>query len=329
MDRKAGEAPVYSVLIAGAGQIGAFYDQPGSAEVLSHAHAFHQHPGFSLLGFVDSDPAKAASAATRWGGRAYPDLEQALADLPEVVVVAVPDEYHYEILMRLAAEPGIKLVLAEKPLCSTLAQAREIEALYARNGKALAVNYLRRFVKNFRNSRLAIRTRHYGEFLGGSGCYGKGLMHNGSHMLDFLRFMIGDIERVTAVDCLHDAYEDDPSYSAVCMVAGQRPFYLQAVDSRYFFIFEMDLLFTEGRIQIRDAGMHAYYSAVQEDPLFAGYNRLAPVFDCDTGLDQGMAQMADHLYSYLQDEVLLACTGHDGVEAMRICLEIRESYLGQ
>ena len=67
-------ARIYNVLIIGAGKIGAFFDQPGSENILTHAHAFSTHPGFKLLGFVDSNAGQAQKAVSIWGGEYFNNL---------------------------------------------------------------------------------------------------------------------------------------------------------------------------------------------------------------------------------------------------------------
>ena len=92
----------YNVIIIGAGQIGAFYDTPERAEILSHAHAFYKHRGFNLLGFVDVNKFKARKAAKIWGGGSYGDISSAFNNNRiDIAVVAVPDEQHGKILKQL------------------------------------------------------------------------------------------------------------------------------------------------------------------------------------------------------------------------------------
>ena len=40
MKNKSIEEKKYNVVIIGSGNIGAFYDEPGSEQILTHAHAF-------------------------------------------------------------------------------------------------------------------------------------------------------------------------------------------------------------------------------------------------------------------------------------------------
>ena len=83
----------YNVLIIGAGNIGALYDSPGSNHILTHAHAFSKTPGFSLIGFFDTDFEKAHHAAQRWNTQVFKTLEEVFASYTiDIVSMCVPDD---------------------------------------------------------------------------------------------------------------------------------------------------------------------------------------------------------------------------------------------
>src|SRR5438445_290371 len=118
-----GEA--FRALVIGCGRIGAFWDKPGSESVITHAHAYHSHPGIGSLAFVDQDHGAAQKAAALWGGRAFPDLATALAEAkPQIASICTPDDTHYPVLKQLL-ESDVRLILAEKPLTRFSGEAEE------------------------------------------------------------------------------------------------------------------------------------------------------------------------------------------------------------
>jgi predicted dehydrogenase len=318
-------SPVYNVLIAGAGQIGAFYDQPGDAGILSHAHAFSACPGFNLTGFVDCDFSRAEQAAAIWGGSAWTGLEQALDSLPvDVLCLAVPDEWHYDYLHKLA-DSRVKLIFAEKPLTRTWPQALEIRELYAQpSAPAVEVNYLRRFVPEFIDLRKRIQSGKLGSFLGGTAYYGKGLVHNGSHMIDLLRFLIGEIREVQPLAQEYDFYPDDASISGMLSFAGGKQVMLQTVDCRSYSVFELDLFFAQNRVRILDSGFAIEEYVVKDDELFTGYRRLEQAFSAATSLGQAMYLAAANIYDFLAFNKPLGCSLGDGCRVIEICQALQE-----
>ena len=87
---------VFNVLIVGAGNIGAFYDNPESKNVLTHAHAFYKHLNFQIIGFIDINESKAENAAQIWGGKKFINIKDAFNESNiDVVVNDTPDEFHF------------------------------------------------------------------------------------------------------------------------------------------------------------------------------------------------------------------------------------------
>ena len=154
----------YNVLIVGAGDIGSGYDNPNSLEVLTHAHAFVKHDGFALIGFVEPNNVVGLNAAKKWSTSTFTTIREAFSENDiDVVSVAAPDNYHFEILKEIARF-NPRFVLAEKPLTNTIDEAREILSIFNSKKIAALVNYKRRFIPEF-------LSRGRGEFGGKGGIF--------------------------------------------------------------------------------------------------------------------------------------------------------------
>jgi predicted dehydrogenase len=317
----------YSVLIIGAGKIGAFFDSPKNEKVLTHAHAFSIHPGFRLLGFVDSDIEQAKRATCLWGGETFTSVADAFSRyVIDVAVIAVPDEFHYKLLKELSSYSP-RLVFVEKPLTKTVAEAEEIISVYRDRQINLGLNYTRRFVPEFINLKEEIASGIYGNFLTGTGYYGKGTLHNGSHLIDLLRFLLGEITEARTISQVYDFYDDDPSRSAVLDMAKGGQFIMQALDCRSYTIFEMDMLFEKKRVRIIDSGFRIEFYRASESGIFAGYQYLYLENIMETGLSLALSHTAEAVYRHLVSETALCCTGVDGMQALKICSIINSNLI--
>lgn len=107
-----------------------------------HARVYSELDGVELVGVVDADAARAAEIAGRHGCEAF-SSERELIGRVDAVSVATPTESHLEVA-RLLLEGGVH-VLAEKPLCFTAAEARELCAVARRTGRKLQVGHIERF----------------------------------------------------------------------------------------------------------------------------------------------------------------------------------------
>ena len=97
--------------------------------------------------------------------RTFPDLyREAIAALPpqSLVVVAVPDHFHYPVI-RAALEHN-QHVLTVKPLVLKYAEAKEIEDLALAKGLLVGVEYHKRFDRRSLDARGLYRRGRFGEF---------------------------------------------------------------------------------------------------------------------------------------------------------------------
>ena len=121
------------VLVAGCGNMGA-----------SHARAYHRMPEFEVVGLVSRGPASRGALARELGGLPeFADYREALlATRPDVVSVNTYPETHGPFA-RAAIEAGCH-VFCEKPLATTVEEARAVvDAACARDRK-LVVGYILR-----------------------------------------------------------------------------------------------------------------------------------------------------------------------------------------
>ncbi|NPV91578.1 MAG: Gfo/Idh/MocA family oxidoreductase [Firmicutes bacterium] len=311
------------VLIIGAGCIAALFDKPGDERVLTHAHAVWKSDGFELVGFVDPQIDKARAAAEVWGGKAFPDLVEAFGDeRVDVAGIAVPDEFHYELLNEVARYP-VRLVLAEKPLTRTLEEAEKVRKLYAEIGRPVLVNYSRRFVPEFEDLKIKIQSGEFGRFLNGAGYYGKGFLHNGSHMVDLMRHLLGEPTGWKVTGAVEDFYGDDPSLSVSLEFGDEVRFSMLAVDCRAYTVFELDLLFEKKRVRIVDSGFSVEEYDMVENPVFKGYRRLEKGREYGTSFGVMMSLVYENIFEHLSRGTGLKCSLEDAYRTMKLCEEVK------
>ncbi len=122
-----------SVAVIGAGILGS-----------RHARVFYEQPETELVAVVDVNPAR-TEIAERFGAKFYADLSTMLAnENVDAVSIATPDHLHRSPV--IAALNAGKHVFVEKPLATTLADARELAAVSAKSNRVVMVNYSQRFV---------------------------------------------------------------------------------------------------------------------------------------------------------------------------------------
>jgi len=135
--------------VVGVGYLGSF-----------HADKYSRSENAELVAVVDSLPAKAEQCAARLEVKALTDYKQLPALGVQCASVAADTKAHFEIAAWLLSN-GID-VLIEKPVATSVAEAKELIRLAEANARILQVGHLERFNPAFRAmERLLTRPRFF------------------------------------------------------------------------------------------------------------------------------------------------------------------------
>src|SRR5438128_2978738 len=107
-----------------------------------HAEKYAAHRDAELVGVVDVDAERAREVAAALGVEAFTD-HRALAARVDCASVAVPTQQHFEVARDLLAA-GID-VLVEKPVTTTVEEAKALVELAVRGQRVFQVGHLERF----------------------------------------------------------------------------------------------------------------------------------------------------------------------------------------
>lgn len=304
----------YRVLIVGAGDIAAFYDTPESNIILTHAHAITKLPELELIGFVDKDINKARKAAKVWNTKAYEYIDE-IQELIDIICCAVSDDAHYEVLKGFDNK-NIRAIVAEKPITKTIWQAREIVKIYKNSSTLMEVNYSRRFTEEFVYMKNKIKDM--GELYVGTGYYGKGMLHNASHLVDLLCFCFNEVSFHRTNDYINDFSEDDISADVILRVDGKSVF-LHPINCQVVTVFELDLLFENGRIRYNDSNgkIEIYKKSYSE--LYRGEINYRLEEELLIDSSKSLINLYKNVISCLQGTEKLISPLNNAIKVLEIC----------
>jgi predicted dehydrogenase len=165
-----------------------------------HARGFRQHPSCVLAAGADIRAEQAAKLAAEFEIPAtYTDYRELLAkEQPDIVAICTWPGTHAEITAA-AAEAGARAVLCEKPMARCLAEADAMQAACDARGAKLAVGHHHRFVRHNTAARRLIAEGAIGQPTLLRAAPGGGLLNNGTHMIDRMRYLLGDPEGVWVI----------------------------------------------------------------------------------------------------------------------------------
>jgi predicted dehydrogenase len=228
-----------------------------------HARAYARLPGCELRAVADLDEGRARALAAELGARAATRFDELLDD-PELDLLSIAsyDDHHFEQVV--AALQAGKHVFVEKPLCRTVAEAREVKHALRGSGTKMSSNLVLRSAPFYGWLHDEARSGRLGRLYAFDGDYLYGRLHKitdgwrrevdhysvvlggGIHLVDLMIWIVGD-------------------RPATVSAAGNR-ISTQQTSFRYddfvaaTFVFSSGLV---GRITANFAGVHAHQHVVR------------------------------------------------------------------
>ena len=125
--------------------------------------------------------------------KTYSSLSEFLADqVPEIVVVATTADSHSSIALE-AIDAGVRLLLLEKPLSTSLLDCQQLVKACQRTGACIAVNHQMRFLPQYQLPKELLTSEAYGGFHSMHVAAGNfGMAMNGTHYFEAFRFLVDE-----------------------------------------------------------------------------------------------------------------------------------------
>ena len=158
-----------------------------------HAKAYQSVPGFQLVTAAEPNAETAQAFQETFAlPTMYTDPEEMLQkESLDVVSVCTWHGLHAPQTL-MAAEAGAKAVLCEKPMAVSLSEADRMIDACRTSGTKLAIGHQRRFYPGWTEARRLINEGAVGTPTMVTGYVLDGLLNTGSHVIDGMRYVLGD-----------------------------------------------------------------------------------------------------------------------------------------
>jgi predicted dehydrogenase len=319
--------PALSVLIVGCGNIAGRFDSVRGNEdlqPLTHTGAYLRDGRFSVSACVEPDEERRRNFMRDWGiplGFRSIDEATGSAQRFDVVSICSPTSHHeHDLIAAVGLKP--RLVFCEKPVTESAARTEAVVTQYKAGGIGLAVNYTRRWDPVVADLRRGIEEKRWGRLRSVVGYYNKGLLNNGSHMLDLLRLLLGSLRVAHVGIPVDDFSPDDPSVP-VWLEAGDIPVHIVCGHAGDFALFELQLTFAGALVSMEEGGMFWRERPVAPSTAFSGYRTAGEGARREGGYRQAMLRSVDNIYGAVTRAQPLASDGDSALAAQRLCEEIR------
>ncbi|MBX7255648.1 MAG: Gfo/Idh/MocA family oxidoreductase [Candidatus Hydrogenedentes bacterium] len=302
----------------------------------SYAASINALPEATLTAVWDDDPARGKAAAEQYGTKFIADLDSFLASDVQGVVVCSENVKH-RAMVEAAAKAG-KWILCEKPLATTVEDAKAMVDLCKKQGVGLGTAFPCRYITPIKAVKDDIAAGKYGKIYAAActnnGSYpggwfadptwsgGGATMDHTVHVADLLRWILGkEIVKVYCengklikpdiatddVGSLHFEMEDGVKVSHIASWNRPKSFATWG-DITLEFIGEKGNVSVDGFNQKLDV-----YSDDDMKGTWVGWGD-----NCDTGLVRDFAQSIDEH----RDP---AITGYDGLKAVEVTVAAHKS----
>ncbi|MBN1916561.1 MAG: Gfo/Idh/MocA family oxidoreductase [Verrucomicrobia bacterium] len=318
--------------IVGCGRIaGWLEDDARRGRPSTHAGAYQAVRATRLVACASRTLENAEAFAKRFGiPAAYDDFAQMLDEQrPDLLSICTPAEVRLD-LVRAAAAAGVRGIFCEKALATSLAEADEIVGLCRAHHIAMAVNHSRRWCWDFRALKQFLDEGALGALQSVRGAFGGHIIHTGTHFFDALLWLVGPAQWVEATTWplvnpeTGDTIEDGNGVATIRMAGGAYA-HVDAIAKDYF-LFELDLLGSHGRVRIGNNGVLERYESA-ESRHYNGFRELrrVPFASPPEGETNPYVLAVRELVDAIEGNGRTSSTANDGRAALEVALAVFES----
>ena len=250
----------------------------------------------------------------------------------DLLVIATHASSHFPII-KSAIKHGIRKILCEKPLASSLAEAKEIVKLCKKKKVRIATNHSRRWVLSYQKLKKLISKGVIGKirninFEMGGGQIGS----NGSHVMDLIRYLtneepkkvLGKIDKNRKKNPRGKTFIDPGGYGMFILNDGSRMFVDMSED--YGLPFFVKVMGTYGRILIDEKSKRwEIYTRPKKFRKLALTKRVKLNKIKFTGESIDQIKCSKQCLKELLSNKKIQCTAYDGYKSLEMSVGIHNS----
>ncbi len=217
----------------------------------THARNLKQDQRVEIIGVADIMERPAQSLAAEVGGKAFPSADVLLAEWPDAVYVCTPNTLHTEAVLKALAR-GVH-VFSEKPMATTLQEARDIVTAAQKSRALYQVGHNRRFAPVYKFARRLIDEGFHpysanikmnrGELINpqwvcNRAVTGGFLYESTIHLLDMARWLMGEVVEVQCKAQQNICAEQDDFAMILTFASGHFAAFSSSAHTSWAFPFE-------------------------------------------------------------------------------------------
>jgi myo-inositol 2-dehydrogenase/D-chiro-inositol 1-dehydrogenase len=266
----------YKAAIVGLGNIAFNFDKNSELNnfkfPLTHAMSYIHHPQVTIISGCDPSLESRLSFQEKFNVPTFPDIFSMLeATQPNILSICSPTPSHFEQVKIALKNNDIQMIWLEKPPTLNLDEHLALIELNSKLKKTIVVNFMRRYSPLYENIRNIIDNKTYGLVKGIQVKYSRGLLNNGSHLIDILNYLLGD----QLLNSYHFYYVDKINQSAI--INFKNLFYIHLINHEInYHSLDLEVTFENARLSALYGGRTLKTELKVENDLFPGFFHLQP-----------------------------------------------------
>lgn len=326
---------MYRAAVIGLGNIGMLYDlEPQRPHPSTHVFAYEMSPSFDLVCGIDGDEDKREMFREKITSAKFftsidSAIESGILEEIDVVSICTPPNTHLEILLKLIRLHIGRILFCEKPIVSNLEEAKKLYSSMEQNKDVVIIpNISRRWNDGINNVAEVIRSKSLGEIEKIHVRYTRGIINTGSHLFDLLKMWSDKrIKRVFVMGETKTSACPEPTYNFYFELENGAYGYAEGFDDRNYYLFEVDVYLSMGKIEMRNSGDDITFYRKTEHHLFKGFKELMP-YKKETHLllDACIKNAIDNIADILAGNGNAKCTLEDALYPLYISEKLKESF---
>lgn len=321
--------------VIGLGNIGLMYDfEPQRPHPSTHVFAYEESLAYELVCGIDEDKKKENYLREAAPNAVYfSSINEAIAsgslDGIGVVSICTPPSSHLSILKQMAEQQIGGILFCEKPIVSCVGEIKEVREIIKEHPNVLIIpNISRRWNRGLRKIQTAIDEERYGKLEKINIRYTRGINNTGSHLFDLLKmWTAGKISRVLALNETYTSAVPEQSYSFYFEQSNGVTGYAEAINDNNYYLFEVDLFFSNGKIEMRCSGNEVIYYKTSDHHLFDGFRELKEEKKEVNLLSEACLKNAvDNIVEVILRNRKPNCVVEDAVYPLYVAEAVRRSY---
>lgn len=262
-----------------------------------------KHENINLDSIVEIDKNQQKNILSKWGNgfHIYTNIDEAFQyNKSDIVIVASPTSTHLKVIQSILKIYEPKLIICEKPIVSDAQEYKTLNSLMDTKTSKLLTNFPRRFdpsinsLKDFIQNSTKKIEHFYGTFT-------KGLLHNGSHMLDLISMLIGNITHVESIENKNIANDSFGKYVLKTSTASG---IISNINNNSLSLFELIIYTDSAKIEISGSNQDIKIHHLEKSDKFKEYQSFSQEEILPNTLDLYALNTLEYAIEILKNDTL-------------------------